>query len=176
MQTSQNYCGAYENFLNFKKFHFCPTALKRKSHSCIPRKGIARPLSKFPHWCVCERCMHSQDRSTYSIFLQQHRLTDRGNIEIAHRHMNVEIGTEPEQFLFWKYLFRIFRIMSLQCVPSLVPQLCDWPVCDWAGWGWPPWRSWSRRPPWGRRCAAWPPSPARSRRAAGQDRRRARSS
>ncbi len=69
-----------------------------------------------------------------------------------------------------------FRIVSVQCVPSLVRRLCDWPVCDLAGWGWPPWQSWSRRPASGRRCAAWPPTPARSPRAAGQGRRRARSS
>ncbi len=35
----------------------------RKFETNIPRKGISRPQSQFPHSCVCERFKYSQDRS-----------------------------------------------------------------------------------------------------------------
>ncbi len=52
--------------------------LQRQFRLYIPFLGIARPQPQFPHSCVCERFIYSQDRSTY--FLQQKIQTHRGNI------------------------------------------------------------------------------------------------
>jgi hypothetical protein len=62
------------------------------------------------HVSVCEQSIYSQDRSTY--FLRKNRQIHRRNIEIAHSHIDVEIGTVTAQIVFWEYLFKIFGIVS----------------------------------------------------------------
>ncbi len=37
-----------------------------KFRNKYPRKGISGSQSQFPHSCVCERFIYSQDRSAYS--------------------------------------------------------------------------------------------------------------
>ncbi len=93
--------------------------LQRKSHLCIPRKGIARPQFQFPHSCVRERDLYFP-RIGPHIYLQQNRQTDQGNIWSAHRYMNVEIGVgltdvhNPKN-LFFYVLFIFFSYQRGSC-------------------------------------------------------------
>jgi hypothetical protein len=67
----------------------------RKFETNIPRKGTARLQSQFLHSCFCERFIYSSDRSAYPA--AGNRWAERGNtyMQIAHRHMNVQMGLMP---------------------------------------------------------------------------------
>jgi hypothetical protein len=66
----------------------------------IPK--IGNKHSQFSHSFVSELFIYSHDRSAYST--TGYMWTDLGNMQIAHRHMIVEVGTGAKQFPEKEYI------------------------------------------------------------------------
>jgi hypothetical protein len=62
--------------------------------------------------------VYSQDRSILHIFSWSRISRPIVGLFIAHRRMNVEIGTVAAQFLSCEHLYKIFGFVSVQCRPQ----------------------------------------------------------
>ncbi len=109
-------------------------ALQRQFRLYIPFLGIARPQPQFPHSCVCERFIYSQNRSTY--FLQQKRQTHRGNICIirsqTHECGNWDWGPDIPFLGIFVSNFRhfVFAVRFHVAIPDLTQHKVSMSQCN----------------------------------------------
>ncbi len=108
-------------FLTEYRMSWRPVAITLQSRLYIPFLGIARPQSQFLHSCVCERFIHSQDRSTLHIFPPAE--TAAPSWEYIIRSQTHECGNwdwSPDiPFLgifasnFWHFFFAVYQLLLL---------------------------------------------------------------
>jgi hypothetical protein len=111
----------FERYKYIYIIHTTSIPLQRIFHLCIPRKGIARPQSQFPHSCVCERfiwsaCLFCGRKICGPIVEIYESLTDTWMWKLGLRPLN----------FFGYYLFQILVLVSLQCIFVLCSPIGKW--------------------------------------------------
>ncbi len=95
-----------------------------KFETNIPRKGIARPQSRFPHLCVCERLLYSHHRSAYSATGNMWTIVERSwayiNRSQTHECGNWDWGRVIPRKRIHKWDFRcsagLYTVFIVRCV------------------------------------------------------------
>ncbi len=110
----------------FKVFY---TAPQGKYHLCSLFLGIAPPQSQFPHSCVCEQFIYTQDRSTYFPAAEQADLSWK-YINLSQSQIQECRNWETEHYnLFWNYQFHFWEFINgnhIYCIlDSHRPFICS---------------------------------------------------
>jgi hypothetical protein len=122
--TVQNTAFSYDQVLRpsgkYSSHYFLLLTMQRQFHLYIPFLGIARPQPQFPHSCVCERFIYSQDWSTY--FLQQKRQTHRGKYNSLTDTQMWKLGLRPRYSFSGDICFKFsaFFLCSAETTSSVM--------------------------------------------------------